>query len=770
MLEKSKKRVKRGTTFTVNLHEDVLENIISFFPIKDATRCGQLSTRFKNAWRFCRNLVFDLDFARGLTKGNQIKVINRVFNQHLGPKIDIFHLYFDPTGVEALVKYWLKRVTLKGVEELDLDFTRGDVPFKLPSHLFEVESIRSLKLAHCRLNLSTQLQGLSFLKTLVLRRVNIKSIQIATIFANCFLLEGIELLRCFGTLHLEIFARRLKKYKQLVVRDCDITSIAIDAPTLSTLSFCGKVCHFGFYSPMLNLDEVVLIFTPTRSGFPRFCLVTSLMISISNVNILKVSSTFLELGEFPFENGLYWKMHGKPKLEKCNPTFQRLKKIMVKGFKFEMVELEMLKFFLNQAKFLESIALVPSRNCRSKGFSQDKYQIVFRLWKASPNAKIRCFAKHNLVLPHQRCNRCGQLSTGFKNAWRFCRNLVFDLDFARGLTKENQIRVINHVFYQHLGPKIDIFHLYFDPTDVEALVECWLKMVTLKGVEELDLDFTRGGVLFKLPSHLFEVKSIRSLKLTCCRFDLPDLPTQLHGLYFLKTLVLKRVNINTIQMEKIFAYCFLLEGIELLSCIGTVYLDIIGRHLKKYKQLVVGDCDIISISIDNPTVSTLSFCGEYCHFGFYSPMLNLDEAVLNITPTRSSFPRLCLVNNLVIGISTVNTFKVSSAFLKLGEVHLENGLYWEMHGKLELEKCNPSFPRLKKIMVNGFKFRTFELQMLKFFLKQAKFLESVALVPSGCYSKEFYQITDQLFCLWKASPNTTIRIFKSIWKIKNWNF
>ncbi|XP_057497483.1 putative FBD-associated F-box protein At1g61330 [Actinidia eriantha] len=413
MLEKSKKRVKRGTTFTVNLHEDVLENIISFFPIKDATRCGQLSTRFKNAWRLCRNLVFDLDFARGLTKGNQIKVINRVFNQHLGPKIDIFHLCFDPTGVEALVEYWLKRVTLKGVEELDLDFTRGDVPFKLPSHLFEGESIRSLKLTHCRLNLSTQLQGLSFLKTLVLRRVNIKSIQIATIFANCFLLEGIELLRCFGTLHLEIFARRLKKYKQLVVRDCDITSIAIDAPTLSTLSFCGKACHFGFYSPMLKLDEVVLNFTPTRSGFPRFCLVKSLMISISTVNILKVSSAFLEklspkltngtfveghfflrnlkefhlisegmsyinpydivsllknclnvervfldvsmLGEFPFENGLYWKMHGKPKLEKCNPTFPSLKKIMVKGFKFEMVELEMLKFFLNKAKFLESV-------------------------------------------------------------------------------------------------------------------------------------------------------------------------------------------------------------------------------------------------------------------------------------------------------------------------------------------------------------------------------------------------------------------------------
>ncbi|XP_057498329.1 putative FBD-associated F-box protein At1g61330 [Actinidia eriantha] len=429
--------------------------------------------------------------------------------------------------------------------------------------------------------------------------------------------------------------------------------------------------------------------------------------------------------------------------------------------------------------------------------------------------------------PIKDATRCGQLSTRFKNAWRFCRNLVFDLDFARGLTKENQIRVINRVFNQHLGPKIDIFHLYFDPTDVEASVEYWLNKATLKGVEELDLDFTQGGVLSKLPSHLFEVKSIRSLKLTCCRLDLPDLPTQSQGLYFLKTLVLKRVNINTIQIATIFAYCFLLEGIELLSCIGTVYLDIIGRYLKKYKQLVVGDCDIISISIDNPTLSTLSFCGEFCHFGFYSPMLNLDEAGLNFTPTRSSFPRLCLVNDLVIGISTVNILKISSGFLKklspklmdgtfvegnyflrnlkefhlilegmsyinpcdivsllknclnvervfldLGEVHLENGLYSEMHGKPELEKCNPSFPRLKKIMVNGFKFRTFELEMLKFFLKQAKFLESVALVPSSsnCYSKGFYQIADQLFCLWKASPNTTIRIFKSICKIKNWNF
>ncbi|XP_057512847.1 putative FBD-associated F-box protein At1g61330 [Actinidia eriantha] len=390
MPEKAKKRVKRGTTFSVNLDEDVLEKIISFFPIKDATRCGQLSKRFKNTWRFCRNLVFDLYFARGRTKGNQIRVINRVFNQHLGPKINTFHLYFDPTDVEVLVEYWLKRVILKGVEELDLDFTQGDVPFKLPSHLFEVESIRYLKLTCCRLDLPTKLKGLSFLKTLILRRVNIKSIQIATIFANCLLLEGIELLRCFGSLHLNIFARHLKKYKRLVVGNCENISIAIDAPTLSTLSFRGEFCHFGFYSPMLNLDEVVLNFTSTKSSFPRFYPVNNLMMGISYVKILKVSSAFLELGEFPFVNGLYWKMHGKHKLGKCNPTFQRLKKILVKGFKFEIVELEMLRFFLKKAKFLESVALVPSKNCRSKGFSQANYQItdqLFRAWRASPNAK-----------------------------------------------------------------------------------------------------------------------------------------------------------------------------------------------------------------------------------------------------------------------------------------------------------------------------------------------------------------------------------------------
>ena len=101
-----------------------------------------------------------------------------------------------------------------------------------------------------------------------------------------------------------------------------------------------------------------------------------------------------QLGEFPFVNGLYWKMHGKHKLGQCNPTFQRLKKILVKGFKFETVELEMLGFFLKKAKFLESVALVPSKNCRSKGFSQAKYQItdqLFRAWRASPNAKVRIF-------------------------------------------------------------------------------------------------------------------------------------------------------------------------------------------------------------------------------------------------------------------------------------------------------------------------------------------------------------------------------------------
>ncbi|XP_058198524.1 putative FBD-associated F-box protein At1g61330 [Rhododendron vialii] len=460
-----KKRIKRdhnindSTTITPNLSEDVVEKILSFLPIKHAAMCGLLSTRFKKySWLRNPNFVFNLDFAVGRSRGNFVRAVNRIFNQHSGSHIQRFQLYFDATDIEAIVEYWVHMITSKGVEEVDLDFTQGDEPFNLPYHLLEFESIRILKLNFCRFELPPKLKGLCFLKTIALRQVNVTSALIATIFSNCLCLEGIDEVQCSGIYHLNIAAQELKKFRRFVVGDCkDMCLIDIDAPTLSTFFYRGESPAINFMTQMRHLKDVILNFTLVRC-FPHLYSMSNLMLrlSVSNIEVLRISTTFLErlsskfkngtytkisflllnlkefhlftdgaitdinpydivsflknclyvdrvfldLGEYSFEYGYYWKMLGKQMFENCDANFFQLKRLTVSGFKFEKLELEMLKFFLNKSGVLDSVELVPAKNWRLGVFTReehDMYNQLFDSWKVSPNAKISILKSIELI-------------------------------------------------------------------------------------------------------------------------------------------------------------------------------------------------------------------------------------------------------------------------------------------------------------------------------------------------------------------------------------
>lgn len=108
---------------------------------------------------------------------------------------------------------------------------------------------------------------------------------------------------------------------------------------------------------------------------------------------------WLQLGEYTFEHGYYWEMLGKQIFENCDPNFHRLKRLLVNGFKFEKLELEMLKCILNNAGVLESVTLVPAKKWLSANFSgeQHTYDQLFESWKVSPSAKIHILKSIKLV-------------------------------------------------------------------------------------------------------------------------------------------------------------------------------------------------------------------------------------------------------------------------------------------------------------------------------------------------------------------------------------
>ncbi|KAJ4825113.1 hypothetical protein Tsubulata_028991 [Turnera subulata] len=401
---------------SVNLPDDVLDNILSFLPIRKAMQVGILSTRFSKSWLSSRRLEFGKEFARERGGADYMFILKKVFDLHAGPSIQSVKLYLNPKGkVEDLwVEGWIKKSIAKGVEELDLDFHEAGHHYGLSSALVDIETLRILKLASCRFEVPVKLRGLRFLNTLVLRKMDISSLSTDTLFCSCLSLETLDLAHVYGVSHLKIVARSLERFKVLKIVNCSrICSIHIDAPTLNSIHYCGSVPTFKVVD-VSQLDDLMLNFRPSIRYSTDCFQLGDLVNCLSHVRVLTTTSTFLEglcrgiltelrfclpnmkefhlfmegalycspydiaaflkncpaleqifidLNEFSFYCGLYWEFHQQPEFEKLFVPFHNLRIIKLEGFKFDTYELELAKFFLERAFNLEELALITRKHC-----------------------------------------------------------------------------------------------------------------------------------------------------------------------------------------------------------------------------------------------------------------------------------------------------------------------------------------------------------------------------------------------------------------------
>jgi hypothetical protein len=284
-----------GANYNINLPDDILDRIFSFLPVKKAVQVGVLSTRFRNTWVFNRNLFFDRDFSG--SRSEFFEIIKRVFNSHVGSTIKSLRLSFDPSGAESVIERCIEISIEKGVEEIDLDFYQSWKPFKLSSQYIDVESIKILKLIFCEVDIPPNLQGLRFLHTLELRKVDLTTKAMETLFRHCLLLESLELWQCNEIRRLNVFGRNLKRFKVLKLGHCtDIMKIYVEAPTLHSIYYTGTVVSFEF-AEVLQLDEVLLNFIPSKS-FTQACAIETMVSGLSHVSVLTTTSVFLEVCDF----------------------------------------------------------------------------------------------------------------------------------------------------------------------------------------------------------------------------------------------------------------------------------------------------------------------------------------------------------------------------------------------------------------------------------------------------------------------------------------
>lgn len=278
----------------VYLHDDLVEMIFTYLPIKECVQIGLVAKKYRRTWRKCRNLTFGREF--GATRMWYIHVVSRVFDLHVGKKIETLRLHFDPSGVEHLLDQWVRTSIEKGVEELDLDIYQGTVPFGLPTKADDEATLKVLTLNYSVLQMPYNMKSLSSLTTVILRQVDLTARIVEALFESCVHLETFDMADCYGVRNLRVKANEHKRFRVLKVGGCpEISSVEIDAPRLRCLYYSGVlVSRFQICEPLLLLDEAILNFRPSR-GLTSPWLVEKLVADISRVTILTITSTFLEV-------------------------------------------------------------------------------------------------------------------------------------------------------------------------------------------------------------------------------------------------------------------------------------------------------------------------------------------------------------------------------------------------------------------------------------------------------------------------------------------
>ncbi|GFQ01812.1 putative fbd-associated F-box protein at1g61330 [Phtheirospermum japonicum] len=398
--------------------DDVVETIFSYLPIKKLFALAVLSRRYRFSWRCCRNLSFDKNFAKNLSRDEFKIIVDNFFRHRLNSSADRFCLYFDVTDETNIVVNWIQQAICLGIKELELDFTLSKTKFMLSYNLINVASIEIMKLVNCEIDdLPLDPNGLCNLRVLTFENVRANPMVIQAILINCLALKTLQFIRCGSNRDLNICAQNLKRFETLVVKDCHgVESITIDAPTLSSFHYHGKICQFNFQSDLSLLNDVILDIAHPR-GFQRIPRIKDVAISLAFVKTLTISSIFLELvvtaesylnpsdvaiflkkcpyvervfidlAPNAFGHSLYWEFQGRNYLSECITIFPFLSSVKLKGFTMKELPMMMGKFFLRNAIHLQHLVLVKAKNFNSSDiFTPDCLR-----WGISSSANIEIY-------------------------------------------------------------------------------------------------------------------------------------------------------------------------------------------------------------------------------------------------------------------------------------------------------------------------------------------------------------------------------------------
>ncbi|KVI09942.1 hypothetical protein Ccrd_011660 [Cynara cardunculus var. scolymus] len=235
--------------------DDILVSIISRLPLKDAVVTSQLSRRWRYLWCQTVRLDFEdkersnklMDFAE---RNKYINWVNYIIRQHKSSNIDEFKICFDldKNGRGAIGK-WIEFAISKNVKTLELDLRHkngiisyGWRNYVFPNKIFDRKCGSSLKRQSSNFPARpyASVMEIKFLKTLILKCVDVNDEGLKKILNNCPVLEHLSI---HGSCHMvkaKIHGKGLA-LKTLEIRSCvGLESIEICDSNLVSFTLKGS--------------------------------------------------------------------------------------------------------------------------------------------------------------------------------------------------------------------------------------------------------------------------------------------------------------------------------------------------------------------------------------------------------------------------------------------------------------------------------------------------------------------------------------------------
>jgi len=282
-----------------HLPVEIVEEIVSFLPIKEAKQQCLLASEFRRPTHISRKFLFGKDYTKRWRRESIVTLVDHMFVTHRGGYIDSFQIDIDPNGIENILHKWLEILREKRIQELELFFhTPG---YTLTADFInQLFNLSTLKLVHCKLELPLNLLSMANLRTLVLWFTPLTDQKIHTLISRCRYLETVDLLYCTELSCVEIYAREHRFLKKLRVARCkNLEVFVVDSPTIECVHYCGQVPTRIRFIQTTRLIEAYLNFMPVGSrGYFQASVLERLVTDIPHVKILSASALIPEVYTF----------------------------------------------------------------------------------------------------------------------------------------------------------------------------------------------------------------------------------------------------------------------------------------------------------------------------------------------------------------------------------------------------------------------------------------------------------------------------------------